>query len=89
MTLPAFFLGFIVSTLYGALFHLLRGGSAGRLLLYIVLGWAGFWAGHFGAELLGLTFASLGPLHIGAATAGSLLFLAVGYWLSLVEPKRK
>jgi hypothetical protein len=89
MTLPAFFLGFIVSTLYGALFHLLRGGSAGRLLLYVVLGWVGFWVGHFAAELLGLTFASLGPLHIGLATVGSLLFLAVGYWLSLVEPKRK
>jgi len=35
MTLPAFLLGFVLSTLYGAAFHLWRGGSIGRLFFYL------------------------------------------------------
>ena len=46
MTLPAFILGVALSTLIGAAFHFWRGGSLGRLLLYLVLGWVGFWIGH-------------------------------------------
>jgi hypothetical protein len=86
---PALLLGLLISTLYGAAFHFWRGGNAGRLLLYLILAWAGFWAGHFLAQGLGLTFGSLGALRLGAATVGSLLFLGVGYWLSLVEVERK
>lgn len=87
MTLPAFIFGLLISTLYGSIFHLLRGGGAGRLLLYLFLGWAGFWAGHFLAGQLGWVFFDLGPLHLGLATAMSLLFLAAGHWLSLVDKK--
>ena len=85
MTLPAFVLGFLISTLPGAFFHLWRGGNAGHLLLYLVLGWSGFWVGHFTAQLLGWSFASLGPLRLGMALFGSVVFLGVGYWLSLVD----
>jgi hypothetical protein len=89
MTLPALLFGFIVSTLYGAAFHLWRGGGAGRLILYLVLGWAGFWIGHIAAGWLGWTFGSLGPLHLGMATLTSLVFLGLGYWLSLIEIERR
>ena len=85
MTIPAYFLGFLISTLYGAVFHLLRGGSFGRLLLYIILGWAGFWSGQIAATLLTWNIFSLGPLRLGMATLGSLIFLGVGYWLSLID----
>jgi hypothetical protein len=89
MTLPAFIFGLLISTLYGAVFHLWRGGGLGRLILYLILGWTGFWAGQALAGYLNWTFASLGPLHLGLATLTSILFLAVGYWLSLVEVDRK
>lgn len=85
MTIPALILGLVLSTLYGAGFHLWRGGGAGRLLLYLILSWVGFWAGHFAGELLGWTFFSQGALHVGMATLGSALALATGYWLSLVN----
>jgi uncharacterized membrane protein YeaQ/YmgE (transglycosylase-associated protein family) len=89
MSLPSILFGLVISTLYGAIFHLWKDGGLGRLFLYLILGWAGFWLGQFLAERMGWTFASLGSLHLGLATAGSVLFLAVGYWLSLVqiEPK--
>ncbi len=89
MTIPAFLLGLIISTLIGAAFHLWRGGSLGKLMFYLLLGWAGFWIGHFLAGQLGWTFLSIGPLHLGMATILSIIFLISGYWLSLIEVQRK
>ncbi len=89
MISPMLLLGFIVSTLLGALFHIWRGGGAGSLLLYLLLGWIGFWAGHFIASQMGWDFDRLGQLHLGTATLTSAVFLLVGYWLSLVEVERR
>jgi hypothetical protein len=89
MTLPAFLLGIVLATLYGAAFHLWRGGSIGRLLFYLALSWAGFWIGQLLAGLLGWDFLSVGPLHLGMATFLSAVFLFAGYWLSLVEVQRR
>jgi uncharacterized membrane protein YeaQ/YmgE (transglycosylase-associated protein family) len=88
MTTPSLLFGLVLSTLYGSIFHLWRGGGFGRLLLYIILGWFGFWAGHFLSDYYQWTFGLLGPLHVGAATIGSIIFLLIGYWLSLVEVDR-
>jgi uncharacterized membrane protein YeaQ/YmgE (transglycosylase-associated protein family) len=85
LTLPSIFLGLVVSTLYGVIFHFLVGGKLWRLLLYIVIGWVGFWAGHFLAEVWDWTFISVGPLHLGMATIASVLLLVVGHWLSLID----
>lgn len=89
MPLPSILFGVILSSLYGALFHLWRGGSLGRLILYIILSWVGFWAGHVLGGQLGWSFASVGALNTGMATLGSLLFLGLGYWLSLVQVERQ
>ncbi len=89
MTLPSLVLGILVSSLYAALFHLWRGGSFGRLLLYLLLSWVGFWTGHALASHLSLDFDSLGTLHLGTASVSSFVFLLVGYWLSLVEVQRR
>ena len=85
MTLPSLLIGILFSTLFGALFHLWRGGGAGRLLLYLVLAWIGFWAGHLIAVYFDWQFTNLGPLHLGSATLGCLIALGIGYWLSLVD----
>jgi len=89
MSIPTLFLGLILSTLYGALFHLWRGGNAGRLLLYLILAWIGFWVGQFIGNYLNITFDTLGQLHIVIASLGSLILLAIGYWLSLVQAEKK
>jgi len=89
MSIPTLLFGFIISTIYGLGFHLLRGGGAGRLLLYLIVAWIGFWAGHFIAEQLKWSFADVGALHLGMASVCSLIFLILGHWLSLVEPEKK
>jgi hypothetical protein len=87
MTLPALAFGIIFSTLFGAVFHLITGGSLGRMIVFIVFSWLGFWGGHILAGSLDWTFWSLGQLHMGMATLGSFLFLGLGFWLSLINPK--
>ena len=86
MTLPAFLFGFLVSIMFGAGFHLWKGGNAARLAYYIVLAWIGFWGGHALANSWGWTFLSLGPLRLGMAVIGVALVLGGGYWLSLFKP---
>jgi hypothetical protein len=88
MTIPALIIGILFSTLYGAGFHLIRGGGAGRLALYIVFSWAGFWGGHLAGVALKSNFGLLGPLQLGLGTVGSVAALAIGYWLSQVQISR-
>ena len=88
MTLPALFFGLVLSSLYGVAFHLWKGGSLKKLLLFLILAWVGFWAGHLLAARLGWTVLALGPVNTGMATLGSALVLFVGNWLSQVEVQR-
>lgn len=89
MTLPTILFGLLISTLYGAVFHVWRGGGLGRLILYLILGWAGFWIGHFLGAWLGWTFNNLGSLNLGMATLTSVAFLFIGHWLSLIKVEKK
>jgi hypothetical protein len=89
MTIPAILFGIVLSTTYGTVFHLWKDGSLKKLILFIILAWLGFWAGHFFGGLMKWNFASVGPVNTGAATLGSALFLLVGEWLSRVEITHK
>jgi hypothetical protein len=89
MSLPSLLLGFVLSTLLGAGFHAVRGGSGGKLLLDLVLGWIGFWLGQLAAVRLGFTLGSLGSLHLALAIPVGLVFLFVGNWLSPVEVQKR
>jgi hypothetical protein len=85
MTLPSIVLGIFISSLYGAIFHLWRGGDGGKLILYLLFSWIGFWLGQIVGDTVGILIGNLGPLHIGSATLGSLVILGIGYWLSLID----
>ena len=79
MNVATLLLGFLIASVYGALFHLLRGGSGRRLFLYLVLAWAGFAVGHFAGDWFEWRLLPIGPLDFGAATIGSVLFLALSF----------
>ncbi len=85
MTIPAFLFGVLLSSLLGAIFHLWKGGSLIRVLLYLVLAWIGFWGGHILAVQLDWHFLSLGPLRLGMALVGCGIILVIGHWLSQVK----
>lgn len=81
MTLPTLIFGGLVATLYGAIFHLIRGGGLGKLLLYILLSWAGFFLGQYIGERTSWEFINIGALNLGIATITSVLFMIAGYWI--------
>lgn len=85
MSIVSYLFGFILSTLYGSLFHLWRGGGLGRLLFYITLSWVGFWVGHWAGKSFNLTFGKIGVIQVGSATFGAVACLFIGYWLSLIR----
>jgi hypothetical protein len=85
MTTPSLVLGVILALLIGSLFHVWLDGGIGRLFLFLVLSVAGAATGQWvGVWRKWLVF-PIGTLNAGLVIFGSLLFLGIGYWLSLVE----
>lgn len=78
-------LGFLLATAYGAGFHLIIGGPAKRIIIYILASWLGFAVGHFIGDLLNIEFLKLGALHLLTASLGSWLALILSWWLFAQE----
>ena len=87
MTLPTLLFGLLVALLYGAIYHLLRGGGFWRLLLFFSLSISGFIIGHWIGIWRQWTFIPLGALNLGLSTLGSFTLLVLGDWLSRIEAK--
>ncbi len=75
-------LGFLLATAYGAGFHLLLGGPARRIILYLLTAWIGFAVGHFAGDLLNLTLLRLGVLQLFSASVGAWIALIGSWWLA-------
>jgi hypothetical protein len=64
MNSHALFYGSLIAALCGLVYHLLRGGSFGRLILYVMTAWVMFFAGQLLSEQLGWTLLRLGSLNL-------------------------
>jgi len=84
MTLPILLLALLIALLYGALYHLFRGGGFWRLLLYLGLSILGFGIGHLIGIWRGWIFFPLGSLNLGMCSVGSVVVLVLGDWLSRI-----
>lgn len=78
-------LGFLLATAYGAGFHVLLGGPAKHILLYVLASWTGFTLGHFLGDLLDITLLKLGVLHLLSASLGAWIALIASWWLAAEE----
>ncbi|MBS1252752.1 MAG: hypothetical protein MAG451_01794 [Anaerolineales bacterium] len=79
--LPAWLiLSLIITSLYGALFHLLWGRSVVGLLRVVVVASAGFLIGEAGARLAGSNALMMGEVHVGIASVAAWAGLAVAHW---------
>jgi hypothetical protein len=89
MTLPTLLFALLIALFYAALYHLIRGGSLWRLLLYFGLSILGFVMGHLIGIWRDWSIIPLGSLNLGLSSVGSILVLVVGDWLSRIEvPQR-
>jgi hypothetical protein len=82
MPSPSVGFGFILATLYGAVFHFIFGGDARRLALFLLAGWLGFALGHSFGVILGVNVFNIGPLRFFSATLGAWLALLAARFLT-------
>jgi hypothetical protein len=82
MSMPSVYLGFLIASLLGFGFHALRGGTLGRLLLYLVTAWTAFFLGHALGSLLGWQAGTLGSLHLLPAVVATLVGLSAASLLA-------
>jgi hypothetical protein len=75
-------LAFLLATAYGAGFHVILGGPARRIILYVLAAWVGFTIGHLLGSLFGITVLTLGAIHLFSASLGAWLALISSWWLS-------
>ena len=82
MPSPSVVFGFILATLYGAVFHFVLGGDARRLAFFLLAGWLGFTLGHIFGLIFGVNVLNIGPLRTLSATLGAWLALLVARLLT-------
>lgn len=74
--------GFILATLFGAIFHLIMGGDARRLALFLLAGWVGFGLGHLLGVIFGINILNIGTLRIFSASVGAIIALFAAHFLT-------
>lgn len=74
-------LGFLLASVYGAVFHLIFGGSIRRIIVYLFAAWVGFFIGQFIGDFLNIEIFKLGKIHLVAASIGAWAMLLVVWWL--------
>lgn len=75
MPSPTLTFAFIVATLYGAIFHLIRGGDVRQLALFLLAGWVGFVLGQMVGVMVDFNLFNIGPIRIIPATVGAVAAL--------------
>ena len=69
---PSFVLSALLSTAFGLIFHIIRGGTLIRLLLLIVAAWLGFAIGQLIGSLLDWPLLRIGDVYVLQGFIGSL-----------------
>ncbi len=82
-------LGFLLASVYGAIFHLIYGGSLRRILLYLAAAWVGFIIGQLAGDFLNLEWFKVGRVHLLSASVGAWLLLLGARWLAGQESPRE
>jgi hypothetical protein len=85
MTAPSLFYSFLLATCLGSVFHLWKGGGAGRLIFLLFLSWIGFYLGHLAGSFWNIQILMIGPIQGGFGALGSILLLVVGNWFTQLD----
>jgi hypothetical protein len=89
LSLPNIIFALVLALLYGAIYHVLRGGNGWRLLYDFGLSILGFTLGHLLGVWRGWDFLMIGAMNIGVGSIGSFLVLIAGEWLARVDVNKK
>jgi hypothetical protein len=78
---PAVVIIAILSIIYGALFHLIKGKGLRDLLMFILFAFLGFLFGQLVGSLLQLSVFKLGQVHVVEGTIFAWLAMLAFVWL--------
>jgi len=74
---PVIVFAFVIATMYGLSFHVVLGGNARRLVLFVVSSWVGFLLGQYIGGFLNISMLRIGVVHLlpaSVAAVGLLIF---------------
>ena len=82
---PIVIFAFVIATMIGLAFHVITGGNARRMVLFIVTSWLGFLLGQYVGAYLDIQLLKIGVVHLLPASAGALALLTFAHILT-AEP---
>ena len=74
---PALVLAAVLSTAYGAFFHLWHRGGMLMLRNYVLAAWIGFAGGHVVGDLVGIHWLQVGHVCVLNGTIGAMMALTI------------
>lgn len=86
---PTLTFGFILSTLFGAGFHLIFGGGGRRLALFLMTSWLGFAFGHLAGVLFEINIFNIGVTRFFPAAVSATIALSIAQLLTEASPARR
>ena len=85
---PVFIFALIIATMYGLGFHLLMGGNARRLALFVATSWFGFWLGQYIGSAFEINLFKIGIIRLLPATLITLALLIFAHLLTSGPSRR-
>ena len=82
---PIFIFAFVIATMFGLAFHVIMGGNARRMVLFIVTSWLGFLLGQYIGGYLSVTLLKIGVIHLLPASVCAVALLIFAHILT-AEP---
>ena len=89
MTLHGALIAFVIASAFGLTYHLLRGGGLRRLLLYLIVAWVAFFAGHGIGGLMQWHSLRLGSLNLLPAALTAVVSLILAEILAGPRPQAR
>ncbi len=79
---PVFIFAFMLATMYGLGFHVLMGGNARRLVLFVATSWLGFLLGQYIGGYLNIALLKIGLVHLLPASIAAAALLIFAHMLT-------
>ncbi len=79
---PIYVFAFVIATMYGLGFHVVMGGDARRMVLFIVTSWLGFLLGQYIGGHIEVAFLKIGVVHLLPASVGAIMLLIFAHILT-------
>jgi hypothetical protein len=87
MTIHSIILSFVLASLLGAVFHVLRGGSLRRLGLHLLAANLSFFIGHWLSELIHWQLLRIGAINLFPSVLATIIGLILTTTLAGEEPE--